>query len=137
MPRVSGWIVCVWHGMVLLGLTYAIGVLRPSRILFLAPSAWRPVTAWLRTGYFFRFVTGRAAVIFFLVALVAGIFVMVAYLLDRRMGWMVMLAWNLLGAVNYFPHLVRAGEQALAVRLCLAFLTASVLTVISRPRGVR
>ena len=134
MSRVSGWIVSVWHGMVLLGLTYAIGVLRPSRILFLQPSAWRPVTSWLRTGYFFRFVTGRAALTFFLVALVAGFLVLVAYLLNPRTGWMVMLAWNLLGAINYFPHLVRAGEQALAVRLCLAFLAASVLTVLSRSR---
>lgn len=134
MSRASGWIVCLWHVLVLLGLTYAIGVLRPSRILFLEPSAWRPVNAWLRVGYFFRFATGRAAVIFFLVALVAGFLVLVAYLLNRRMGWMVMLAWNLLGAVNYFPRLVRADHQVLAVRLCLAFLVASVLTVMSRPR---
>ena len=70
----------------------------------------------------------------FLVALVAGIFVLVAYLLNPRTGWMVMLAWNLLGAINCFPDLVRAGEQALAVRLCLVFLAASLLTVLSRSR---
>lgn len=132
--RIAGWVVVVWHLLVLLALAYAVGVLRPSRVLFLRPSAWRPVQAWLRTGYYFRFVTGRAAITFFLVALAAGFVVLVTYLLNRRTGWIAMLAWNVLGAVNYFPHLVRTGQEMTAVALCSAFMAAAVFTVLSRPR---
>ena len=133
--RVLAWVLVAWHLLVLLSLAYAVGALRPSRMLFWRPSAWQPATSWLRTGYFFRFVTGRAAVTFFLVALVAGVLVLVVYLLDRRIGWMAMLAWNTLGALNYLPHLARPGRQELAAVLCLAFLAAACCTVASRPRA--
>lgn len=133
--RVLTWVVVGWHLLVLLSLAYAVGALRPSRTLFRRPSAWQPVTGWLRTGYFFRFVTGRAALTFFLVALVAGVLVLVVYLLDRRIGWMAMLAWNTLGAFNYLPNLARPGQQEQALTLCLAFLAAACCTVVSRPRA--
>ncbi len=134
MARLSVWLVALWQVLVLLALAFAVGVLQPSRMLFLRPSAWRPVNAWLRAGYFFRFVTGRAAVTFFLVALAAGILVFLVYLLNRAVGWIGMLAWNALGAINYFPHLVGRGQQNTAIALCSAFIAAAVLSVLSRPR---
>ena len=134
MERISVWLVVLWHALVLLALAYVVGLVRPSRVLFLQPSAWRPVTTWLRTGSFFRFVTGRAAVTFFLVALAAAILVLLVYLLNRQSGWMAMLAWNALGAINYFPHLVGANRQTPAMVLCAAFMAAAVFTVLSRPR---
>ncbi len=134
IERISSWLVILWHVLVLLALAYAVRLVEPSRVVFLRPSAWRPVAAWLQAAYFFRFVTRRAAVVFFLVALAAGILVLVAYVLERQGGWIVMLVWNVLGAVNYLPRLMAPNRQTPGLALCLAFVLAVVLTVLSRPR---
>ncbi len=72
--------------------------------------------------------------VFFLVALAAGILVLLAYVLGRQTGWIVMLLWNALGAVNYLPRLVAPGRQTPGRQLCAAFMIAAILTVLSRPR---
>lgn len=134
IERISAGLVILWHVLVLLALGYAVRLVEPSRVLFMRPSAWRPVAVWLQAAYFFRFVTKRAAVVFFLVALAAGILVLVAYVLERQGGWIVMLVWNVLGAVNYLPRLTAPSRQTPGLALCLAFVLAAILTVLSRPR---
>ncbi len=123
VQRAATWLVLLWHGVVLVALAQALGVLRPFGPLFSRPSVWRPVQAWLRSGALFQFRTGRAAAVFFLVALAAGVLVLVVYLFDRTIrGRMAMLVWNALGAYNY------AGRRPW---LFAAFLLAMLLTVLS------
>ncbi len=135
VERASRLLVILWHTLVLLALAYTLRLVEPSRLLFLRPSAWRPVATWLQAAYFFRFVTKRAAVVFFIVALAAGILVLLGYLLERHTGWIVMLFWNGLGAVNYLPQLAAPNRQTPGPALFGAFVLAAILTVLSRPRS--
>ena len=123
LQRFATWLVEIWHVIVLVALAQAFGMLRPLGPIFSRPSIWRPVQGWLRSGALFQFRTGRAAAVFFLVALLAGALVLLLYLFDKLIrGRIAMLIWNALGAYNY------AGRRTW---LFAAFLVAMFITVLS------
>jgi len=124
--QAAKWLVVIWHLWVLAALVQALDLMRPLQQHFRRPSAWRPLHSWLRTGAFFHFATGRAAVAFLLIVLAAGILVFLIYFFDDRVrGWIAMLIWNGLGAYNYYGSRLQV--------LYAIFLAGLVLTVLSGP----
>lgn len=134
MRQAAKWLVVIWHLWVLAALVQALDVMRPLQQHYRRAYPWRPVHAWLKSGEFFDFATGRAAVTFLLIALAAGILVFLVYFFDDQIrGWLAMLLWNGLAAYNYSGPKTRL--------LCGIFAAAFVVTVLSgplfrrRPRG--
>lgn len=135
MRRVLHATVIVWHLFGIVCLFYLIGLLNPSRASFLRKQLWAPVTSWVRLGRFFQFTTGRAALLFFLVALATAIFVLAVYVLRRETGWLVMFAWNVLGAANFFPSSWKLRQFAAAAILSGVFAAMALACFLARPRS--
>ncbi len=126
MRQAAKWLVVIWHLWVLGAMIQALDLMRPIQQHFRRASVWRPKSAWLKTGTFFEFGSGRDAATFLLIALAAGILVFLVYFFDDRVrGWLAMLIWNGLGAYNY------SGPRSQV--LCAIFVAAFVLTVLSGP----
>ncbi len=125
--------VALWHLFVLCSMAYLLGLLRP-RSPFLQKQWLAPLTTWARLGNFFEFATGRAALAFYLLALAAGILVLVAYLLRREAGWILMCAWNAVGAANFFPLSWKMRRLSAGLALTAVFAVMALLSYWSRPR---